>query len=126
VPQIHAVFAIENILDNELIINQRNIVKLPRQKLTGILLLCTVLFIMEQNMNTKLVLENSQREQNELTVFADSSDIDLVGFTVKYKGEDITMCDEPVDGNAQEYFHLDKFQVRCLIDYLKRIYQVME
>ena len=36
------------------------------------------------------------------------------------------MCDEPVDGDAQEYFHLDKFNLGCLIDYLKRIYNDME
>lgn len=79
-------------------------------------------------MNSELILENDLRERNEMRVFPDFSggDNDLVGFTFSYKDKLLTMCDEPVDGNAQEYFHLDKFNLGCLIDYLKRIYDDMD
>ncbi len=79
-------------------------------------------------MNSKLILENDLREQNTMRVFPDSAGggIDLVGFTFSYKGELLTMCDEPIDGNGEEYFHLDKFNLGCLIDYLKRIYEDMD
>jgi len=78
-------------------------------------------------MNSELILENDQREQNNMRVFPDSAgrEKDLVGFTFSYKDKLLTMCDEQVDGDAQEYFHLDKFNLGCLIDYLKRIYDDM-
>jgi hypothetical protein len=62
-----------------------------------------------------------------MRVFPDSAGInkDLIGFTFSHEDKLLTMCDEPVDGNAQEYFHLDKFNLGCLIDYLKRIYDDM-
>jgi len=83
---------------------------------------------MKNQMNSELILENDLRERNEMRVFPDCSggDNDLVGFTFSYKDKLLTMCDEPVDGNAQEYFNLDKFNLGCLIDYLKRIYDDMD
>lgn len=82
---------------------------------------------MKNQMNSELILENALRERNKMIVFADSAvNKDLVGFTFSHEDELLTMCDEPVDGNAQEYFHLDKFNLGCLIDYLKRIYDDME
>ena len=82
---------------------------------------------MKNQMNSELILENDQRETNKMRVFPDSAGMekDLVGFTFSHDGKLLTMCDEPVDGNAQEYFHLDKFNLGCLIDYLKRIYDDM-
>ena len=79
---------------------------------------------MKNQMNSELILENDQREQNKMRVFPDivGGKRDLVGFTFSYEGKLLTMCDEPVDGDAQEHFHLDKFNLGCLIDYLKRIY----
>lgn len=83
---------------------------------------------MKNRMNSELILENDQREENKMRVFPDSAGMkkDLVGFVFTYKGEDLTMCDDPVDGEGEEYFHLDKFNVGCLIDYLKRIHDDME
>ena len=82
---------------------------------------------MKNQMNSELILENDLRERNKMQVFPDSAgmDKDLVGFAFSYKEKLLTMCDEPVDGDAQEYFHLDKFNLGCLIDYLKRIYDDM-
>jgi len=79
-------------------------------------------------MNSELILENDLRETNKMRVFPDSSGIaekDLVGFTFSHKDKLLTMCDEPIGENAEEYFHLDKFNLGCLIDYLKRIYDDM-
>ena len=81
---------------------------------------------MKNQLNSKLTLENDQREGNKMMVFPDiSGEQDLVGFTFSYKGKLISMCDDPVHGDAQEYFHLDKFNLGCLIDYLKRLYEDM-
>ncbi len=83
---------------------------------------------MKNQMNSELILENDQRETNKMRVFPDIAGIpykDLVGFTFSHKDKLLTMCDEPVDGDGQEYFHLDKFNLGCLIDYLKRIHDDM-
>lgn len=79
-------------------------------------------------MNSELILENVERETNKMRVFADYSgmDKDSVGFTFTHEGELLTMCNEPIDGNGEEYFHLNKFNVGCLIDYLQRIYDYMD
>ncbi len=78
-------------------------------------------------MNSELILENVERETNKMRVFADSGmSKDLVGFTFTHEDELLTMCNEPIDGNGEQYFHLNKFNVGCLIDYLKRIYDNMD
>ncbi len=82
---------------------------------------------MKNQLNSELTLENDQREENKMVVMPDrASTKDLVGFTFSYEGKLISMCDEDVDGEGQEYFHLDKFNLGCLIDYLKRIYDDMD
>lgn len=78
-------------------------------------------------MNSELILENVERETNKMRVFADSvMNKDLVGFTFTHEDELLTMCNEPIEGNGEQYFHLNKFNVGCLIDYLKRIYDNMD
>lgn len=82
---------------------------------------------MKNNMNSELILENPEREENKMRIIPDYGSVDLVGFVFYYKGKLLSMCDKsPRNGNAEEYFHLDKFQVGCLIDYLKRIYDDMD
>ena len=81
---------------------------------------------MENNYNSSLILENPERTENELRVFPDKTNIDLVGFIVKHEDKELAMCNEDINGDGQEYFYLDKFQVRILIDYLKRLYEIME
>ena len=76
--------------------------------------------------NTRIFLESFQEENSIMAVFADrTSEDDLVGFTFKYNDKDIALTGEEVTGNAEEYFHLNKFQVGCLIDFLKRQYEAM-
>lgn len=83
---------------------------------------------MKNQMNSELFLENALIEDNKMRIFPDSAgrDGDLVGFVFTYKDKPLTMCDEPVNGDGQEYFHLDKFNLGCLIDYLKRIHEDMD
>ena len=81
---------------------------------------------MKNNFNTHLLLENPQREENILSVFTDIGNQDLVGLTITHEEKELTLCNNEISGNAEEFFHLDKFQVGCLIDYLKRIYDDME
>lgn len=79
-----------------------------------------------EKLNTKMLLECFDQENSIMTVFADmSGDEDLVGFTFKYNDNDIALSGEEVTGNAEEYFHLNKFQLGCLIDFLQRQYDAM-
>ncbi len=81
---------------------------------------------MENKMNSQLILENALRPENTLSIFSDMAGVDLVGFEVSDHKKPLTMCNEPIDGNGQEQFHLDKFNTGLLIDYLKRIYDNMD
>ena len=80
---------------------------------------------MKCEITSELVLENTQRDENRLTIFPDQSAIDLVGFKISDKSEPILLCNDKSDISAN-YFHLDKFSVGCLIDYLKRIHDEMD
>ena len=81
---------------------------------------------MKNLLNSELVLENPERRNNKVRFFADQTQFDLVGFILSYKDKDISMTGEDIDGNAEEFFHLDKFQVGCLIDFLSRIHADMD
>lgn len=82
---------------------------------------------MKNNFDSELILGNACREQNGMRVFPDGTvNKDLVGFTFTHRGELLSMCDRPVGEGEEEYFHLDKFNLGCLIDYLKRIYDDMD
>jgi len=81
---------------------------------------------MKNKLNSQLILENSNREQNKMTIFPDDINYEgQVGFTFSDQGELLTMCNTPISGDQEQYFHLDKFNVGCLIDYLKRIHDAM-
>jgi len=81
---------------------------------------------MKNQMNSELILQNALIERSEIRVFPDSCKQDLVGFTFSYEDKFINMKRNDSTDNAEEYFHLDKFNLGCLIDYLKRIYDDME
>jgi hypothetical protein len=83
-----------------------------------------------ENLNTELRLENRNRDNHFLTVFADIIKNDkkeketLIGLNIIFNNEMVDLCgDTIVDA---EYFHLDKFQVEVLIDYLKRVRKSMK
>ena len=77
--------------------------------------------------HTELRLNNARRDRAEIILFPDTDcQKDFVGFKIAYGGKDLTLCDKPISGDEEEFFHLEKFQVGCLIDYLKRIYDSME
>lgn len=76
--------------------------------------------------SSELILENDQIKENKMIVFPDGdSKKDLVGFQISYKDRILPLCDLIVKDYSQTYFHLDKFNLGCLIDYLKRIYDNM-
>ena len=80
-----------------------------------------------QNYNSELILENDRNEKSKMRVFPNGRSYDLVSFIFSYNEKSLSMSDEPfIDGEGRECFDLDKFNVGCLIDYLKRIYDAME
>jgi len=86
---------------------------------------------MEQNLNTDLRLENCSKDEHILQVRADMTGSEiLICFNILFKGKLLslygdTAIDELVNIDEPEYFHLDKFQVGVLIDYLKRVRKTM-
>lgn len=80
---------------------------------------------MEQDFNSELVFNNSQGGDCIMKVFPDEGSVDLVGFGFSEDDQDIPLTID-VERMESTYFHLDKFQVGCLIDYLKRMYDIME
>lgn len=81
---------------------------------------------MEQNLNTELRLENAIRDDHFLRIRPDSGN--TVCVNVVFEDEMINLCNrtEQDDSGDDNYFNLDKFQTGCLIDYLKRMYDLME
>jgi len=79
------------------------------------------------NLNMTLELENESDSDSKMHIFPDrTSSVDLVGFSFTYNDRDIYLQEVGEDQNAEEYFHLDKYQVIFLIDYLKRMIEVMD
>lgn len=84
-----------------------------------------------QNLNTDLRLENCDRDEHFLQIRADSDGTEIsIVLNIHFKNEMVDLCgntiiDEEVTYNEPEYFHLDKFQVGVLIDYLKRVRKTM-
>jgi hypothetical protein len=85
-----------------------------------------------QNLNTDLRLENCDRDEHFLRIRADTTDGNEISIVLNilFKNEMVDLCgdtiiDEEVTYNEPEYFHLDKFQVGVLIDYLKRVRKTM-
>jgi hypothetical protein len=75
---------------------------------------------MKNQMTSALTLENALIDNNKVKIFPDTAgNNDLVGLIFSHNEEPILMNDD------DKYFHLDKFSVGCLIDYLKRIYDDM-
>ena len=72
-------------------------------------------------LNNELVFLNTLCEDNKMTVGADRGDDIIVAFQFSLDDELIQMNN---DINPH-YFHLDKFQVGILIDYLKRLHDEM-
>lgn len=84
-----------------------------------------------QNTNTELRLENVERDDHFLSIRTDISgkpDIEnenLICLQIIFKDKKIELCGEDIFDDGVEYFHLDKFQTGCLIDYLSRVYASM-
>jgi hypothetical protein len=83
---------------------------------------------MENNMNSRLKFENYSGYSQDMIIGSDRwNETDLIYLTFLSKGNEINLRnDEHEYIEGQEMFHLDKFQVKCLIDYLKNIYDVMK
>jgi hypothetical protein len=82
-----------------------------------------------QNLNTDLRLENCDRDEHFLQIRADSNGEEiLIGLNILFKNEMVGLCGDNINDkviNEPEYFHLDKFQVGVLIDYLNRVRKTM-
>jgi len=81
--------------------------------------------LMNQNINSELYLENIATEGIKVKVEPDIGNCDLVTFSFYKWGEIINVFGENED-DSNEFFSLNKFQVGCLIHYLKNIYKIME
>jgi hypothetical protein len=83
---------------------------------------------MNQNFNTELRLENADRDDHFLIFRPDESgDLeDLVCLNIIHKNKTIDLCNEEATDDYVGYFHLDKFQVGCLVNYLNSLHSIME
>lgn len=83
---------------------------------------------MKNVLNSKLVLQNALKygEGNYIEFQGDiggyPTTLDLVAISVSVKNEYVSVNNEESDS---ELFHLDKHQIRCLIDYLNILYNDM-
>jgi hypothetical protein len=85
-----------------------------------------------QNLNTDLRLENCDRDEHFLRIRADTLDGNEISIVLNifFNNKMVDLCgeniiDEQIHSHDSEYFHLDKFQVGVLIDYLKRVRKTM-
>lgn len=79
---------------------------------------------MKNDLTCYLIIHNPLKDDNELRVFPDIAHKDLVGFKIISEGDEVNLSKG--NCNSKSYFHIDKFGVGCLIDFLKRIYNDME
>lgn len=77
--------------------------------------------------NTELILENPERDFHSLRIMPDfnSQNVHLVCLQIKHINEDISLCNNETIDDCKNLFHLDKFQIGCLIDYLNKLYSSM-
>lgn len=84
-----------------------------------------------QELNTDLRLLNCESDEHVLQVRADMTGTEiLICLNILYKNKLVslygdTVIDDAIATYEPEYFHLDKFQVGVLIDYLKRVRKTM-
>ena len=83
---------------------------------------------MENFMNMNLRLTNSECDSQFMHILPDRNSVDLIAFSFVFNNTEINLESnkEETDGNGEEFFHIDKFQTKCLIDYLQNLYSVME
>lgn len=74
---------------------------------------------------SELFLENIEIEGIKMRVVPDINNCDLVSFIFYKYGKIINWVGENED-DLDGQFSLNKFQVGCLIHYLKSIYKIME
>jgi hypothetical protein len=73
-------------------------------------------------LTTEMVIENNSISENKMIVFPDRTGIDLVGLMFINRDNLVKLSDD----QDADIFHINKFNVGCLIDYLTRIYNEME
>ena len=76
-------------------------------------------------LTTEMVIENNSISENKMIVFPDRTGIDLVGLMFINRDNRVKLSDNQ-DADIEDIFHINKFNVGCLIDYLTRIYNEME
>ena len=79
-------------------------------------------------LTTEMVIENNSISENKMIVFPDRTGIDLVGlmFINRDNRHNLVKLSDDQDADIEDIFHINKFNVGCLIDYLTRIYNEME
>lgn len=79
-------------------------------------------------LTTEMIIENNSIFENKMIVFPDRTGIDLVGlmFINRDNRDNLVKLSDDQDVDDEYIFHINKFNVGCLIDYLTRIYNEME
>lgn len=79
-------------------------------------------------LTSEMVIENNSISENKMIVFPDRTGIDLVGlmFINRDNRHNLVKLSDNQDADIEDIFHINKFNVGCLIDYLTRIYNEME
>ena len=79
-------------------------------------------------LTSEIVIENNSISENKMIVFPDRTGIDLVGlmFINRDNRHNLVKLSDNQDADIEDIFHINKFNVGCLIDYLTRIYNEME
>ena len=79
-------------------------------------------------LTTEMVIENNSISENKMIVFPDRTGIDLVGlmFINRDNRHNLVKLSDDQEADIEDIFHINKFNVGCLIDYLTRIYNEME
>ena len=79
-------------------------------------------------LTSEIVIENNSISENKMIVFPDRTGIDLVGlmFINRDNRNNLVKLSDNQDADIEDIFHINKFNVGCLIDYLTRIYNEME
>ena len=79
-------------------------------------------------LTTEMIIENNSIFENKMIVFPDRTGIDLVGlmFINRDNRDNLVKLSDDQDVDDENIFHINKFNVGCLIDYLTRIYNEME
>ena len=74
-------------------------------------------------MNTKMILGNCSRDDNDLIIQPDKGRSNYIAFTITVDGDRMPLSEKELDPDdcGETYFHINKAKAKVLISYLQSL-----